>query len=75
VDGKILSVKRVALGWSGVEEARGDSATVALRYGEHEIGQLDLAESLADLPVSQELRDNLLSKGRAMPYRWAPKGS
>jgi len=48
-----------------VEESRGASGTVALRYGGHELGQLDLA----DLPVPQELRENLLSKGRAMPHR------
>jgi hypothetical protein len=69
VDGKILTIKRAALGWTGVEEARDRSGTVALRYEEHELGQLDLAEGLADLPVPQELRDNLLSKGRAMPHR------
>jgi luciferase-like monooxygenase len=74
VDGKILSIKRQALGWSGVEEARGDSGTVALRYGQHEIGQLDLDDGLADLPVPQGIRDNLLSKGRAMPHREGSEG-
>jgi len=39
---------------------------------EHEglvFGRLDLADGLADLPFPQELRDNLLSKGRALPHR------
>jgi hypothetical protein len=74
VDGKILSIKRQALGWSGVEEARGASGTVALRYGQHKLGQLDLDDGLADLPVPQEIRDNLLSKGRAMPHREGSEG-
>ena len=74
MDGKILTIKREALGWSGVEEARGASGAVALRHGQHELGQLDLAEGLADLPVPQELRDNLLSKGRAVPHREGSEG-
>ena len=74
MDGKILTIKRQALGWSGVEEARGASGTVALRYGQHELGRLELADGLADLPVPQELRDILLSKGRAMPHREGSEG-
>ena len=74
MDGKILTIKRQALGWSGVEEARGASGTVALRYGQHELGRLGLADGLADLPVPQELRDILLSKGRAMPHREGSEG-
>jgi hypothetical protein len=74
VDGKILTIKRQALGWSGVEEARDASGTVALRYGQHGLGQLDLAEGLADLPVPEELRDILLSKGWVMPHREGSEG-
>lgn len=74
VDGKTLTIEREVLGWTGVEETRGPSGTVALRYGEHELGQLDLDDGLADLPVSRELRDDLLLQGRAMPHRVGSEG-
>ena len=73
MDGKILTIKRQALGWSGVEESRDASGTIALRYAQHEIGQLDLDDGLADLPVPKE-RDDLLSKGRALPPREGSEG-
>jgi len=75
VDGKILTIKRQALGWSGVEEARDASGTVALRYGQHELGQLDLAEGLADLPVPEELRTSCYLRAGSCRTGKAPKGT
>jgi hypothetical protein len=69
VDGKLLTIKREVTSWSGVQEEREASGTVALRYGEHELGRLDLADGTADLPVPQEIRDDLLLEGRAEPHR------
>lgn len=74
MDGKLLTIKREALSWTGVEEARGDSGLVVLRYGERELGRLDLADGVADLPVPEEMRDKLLLQGRATPHRAGSEG-
>ena len=69
MDGKLLTIKREVTSWSGVQEERDASGTVALRYGEHELGRLDLADGTADLPVPQEIHDDLLLEGQAKPHR------
>ena len=74
MDGRLLAIKREVLSWPGVEQARGRVGAVALRYGGHELGQLHLDYGVADLPVTPEIRERLLSEGRARPRRDAEEG-
>jgi hypothetical protein len=48
-------------------------ASVAFRYGKRELGHVH-RDRIADLPVTPEMREDLLAKGRARPHRAGSRG-
>ena len=73
MDSNILSVEREVLTWPGVRTEPGRFGAVAFRYGKREIGHIH-RDRIADLPVTTEMREDILSKGRARPNRAGVKG-
>ena len=73
MDSYILTIEREVLTWPGVSSEPGRFGATAFRYGNREIGHIH-RDRVADLPVTQEMRDDLLSKGRARPHRAGIKG-
>src|ERR671929_221554 len=67
-DALLSLVEREVLGWPGTSSAPGRFGSVAFRYGRREIGHVH-RDLIADLPVTQEIRERLLSGGRARPHR------
>jgi Family of unknown function (DUF5519) len=74
MDNKALTIEREVLRWPGVTQASGRFGAVAFRYGEREIGHLHREDRIADLPVTPQIRQDLLSKGRARPHRAGVQG-
>jgi Family of unknown function (DUF5519) len=73
MDSYISSVEREVLKWPGVTSEPGRFGAVAFRYGKREIGHIH-RDRIADLPVTTEMREDILSKGRARPHRAGVKG-
>jgi predicted DNA-binding protein len=73
MDSNILAVEREVLKWPSVTSEPGRFGAVAFRYGKREIGHIH-RDRIADLPVTTEMRENILSKGRARPHRAGVKG-
>src|SRR5918992_1901095 len=73
MDSYISSVEREVLKWPGVTSEPGRFGAVAFRYGKREIGHIH-RDRIADLPVTTEMRESILSKGRARPHRAGVKG-
>src|ERR671914_2300991 len=73
MDSYISSVEREVLKWPGVTSEPGRFGAVAFRYGKREIGHIH-RDRIADLPVTTEMREDILSKGRARPNRAGVKG-
>jgi hypothetical protein len=73
MDSNISSVEREVLKWPGVTSAPGRFGAVAFRYGKREIGHIH-RDRIADLPVTAEMGEAILSKGRARPHRAGVKG-
>jgi Family of unknown function (DUF5519) len=73
MDTYISSVEREVLKWPGVTSEPGRFGAVAFRYGKREIGHIH-RDRIADLPVTTEMREAILSKGRARPHRAGVKG-
>ena len=73
MDSNILAVEREVLNWPGVTSEPGRFGAVAFRYGKREIGHIH-RDRIADLPVTTEMRESILSKGRARPHRAGVKG-
>ena len=73
MDGYILTIEREVLSWPGVTSEPGRFGAVAFRYGKREIGHIH-RDRVADLPVTRDMREDLLSKGRAQPHRAGVKG-
>jgi predicted DNA-binding protein len=73
MESNILAVEREVLKWPGVTSEPGRFGAVAFRYGKREIGHIH-RDRIADLPVTTEMRENILSKGRARPHRAGVKG-
>ena len=71
-DEPLSLVEREVLRWPGVTSEPGRFNAVAFRYGKREIGHIH-RDHIADLPVTPEMRETLLAKGRARPHRQAPK--
>jgi luciferase-like monooxygenase len=69
----ISSVEREVLKWPGVTSEPGRFGAVAFRYGKREIGHIH-RDRIADLPVTAEMREAILSEGRARPHRAGVKG-
>lgn len=71
---KLLSeVEQEVLGWPGTTSEPGRFHSVAFRYGRREIGHVH-RDRIADLPVTPEMREELLARGRARPHRAGSKG-
>ncbi len=66
-------IEREVLNWPGVTSASGRFGAVAFRYGKREIGHL-YRDRIADLPVMTEMREDIISRGRARPHRAGVKG-
>jgi hypothetical protein len=74
VNDELLSlVEQEVLRWPGVTSEPGRFNAVAFRYGKREIGHVH-RDRIADLPVTPEMRETLLVKGRARPHRAGSKG-
>jgi hypothetical protein len=73
MDSNVLTIEQEVLRWPGVNSTPGRFGTIAFRYGKREIGHLH-GDRIADLPVTTEMREDLLSRGRARPHRAGVKG-
>jgi hypothetical protein len=73
MDSDISTIEREVLSWPGVISEPGRFGAVAFRYGKREIGHIH-RDRIADLPVTREMREDILSKGRARPHRAGVKG-
>jgi hypothetical protein len=73
MDGYILLIEREVLRWPGVASEPGRFGAVAFRYGKREIGHIH-RDGVADLPVTREMREEILSRSRARPHRAGVKG-
>ncbi len=69
----LITIKREVLRWPGVTSAPGRFGAVAFRYGKREIGHIH-RDRVADLPVTTEMREDIISRGRARPHRAGVKG-
>ena|ERR671910_2037233 len=72
-DELLVEVERGVLGWPGTTSEPGRFHSVAFRYGRREIGHVH-RDRIADLPVTPEMRKELLSKGKARPHRAGSRG-
>jgi Family of unknown function (DUF5519) len=73
VDGNLQAVEREVLRWPGVTSQPGRFGATSFRYGKREIGHIH-RDRIADLPVTTEMREQVLSEGRARPHRAGIKG-
>ena len=73
MDTSISIIEREVLNWPGVSSEPGRFGAVAFRYGKREIGHIH-RDRVADLPVTTEMREDILSGGRARPHRAGVKG-
>jgi Family of unknown function (DUF5519) len=72
-DELLTIVKREVLGWPGVTSEPGRFGATSFRYGKREIGHIH-HDRIADLPVTSEMREDILAQGRARPHRAGVKG-
>ena len=61
-------IEREVLSWRGVTSEPGRFGAVAFRYGKREIGHIH-RDLIADIPVTTEMREDIISRGRARPHR------
>lgn len=73
MDSNLATIEREVLRWPGVTSASGRFGAIVFRYGKREIGHIH-RDRVADLPVTPDVREDLLSKGRARPHRVGVKG-
>jgi hypothetical protein len=73
MDTNMLTIEREVLRWPGVTSEPGRFGATSFRYGKREIGHIH-RDRIADLPVTTEMRESILSKGRARPHRAGVKG-
>jgi hypothetical protein len=73
-DAWTLTIEQEVLRWPGVTATPGRFGATAFRYGEREIGHLHRRDRVADLPVTPEMREELLARGRATPHRAGAEG-
>ena len=72
-DELLSEVEREVLIWPGTTSEPGRFGSVAFRFGKREIGHVH-RDRIADLPVTLEAREDLLTKGKARPHRAGSKG-
>lgn len=73
MDSNASALEREVLRWPGVRKEPGRFGAISFRYGKREIGHLH-HDRIADLPVTREMRERILSQGRARPHRAGVKG-
>jgi Family of unknown function (DUF5519) len=73
MDRNMLTIEREVLRWPGVTSEPGRFGATSFRYGKREIGHIH-RDAIADLPVTTEMRESILAKGRARPHRAGVKG-
>ena len=61
------------LGWRSVTTEPVRFGATSFRYGKREIGHIH-HDRIADLPVTSEMREDILARGRARPHRAGVKG-
>ena len=66
-------IEREVLSWPGVTSEAGRFGAVAFRYGKRGIGHIHRGR-VADLPVTTEMREEIIWRGRARPHRAGVKG-
>ena len=67
-DALTLTIEQEVLRWPGITATPGRFGATAFRYGEREIGHLHRRDRVADLPVTSEMREELLARGRATSH-------
>ena len=65
------AIAREVTGWPGVVAAPHRFGGVEFRLGRRELGHLH-GDTLADLPLTRGLRDELIAAGRVGPHHWVP---
>ena len=73
MDSNALRVEREVLRWPGVTSEPGRFGATSFRYGRREIGHIH-RDRIADLPVTAEMREQVLAQSRARPHRAGVKG-
>ncbi|MDP8926096.1 MAG: DUF5519 family protein [Actinomycetota bacterium] len=73
MDSDAVTIEQEVLHWPGVTSAPGRFGAVASRYGKRESGHIH-RDRVADLPVTPEMREDLLKGGRSRPNRAGGKG-
>ena len=73
MESNMSTIEREVLRWPGVISTPGRFGATSFRYGKREIGHVH-RDRIADLPVTPEMREDILSKGRARPHRAGVKG-
>ncbi len=73
MDANMLAIEREVLRWPGVTSEPGRFGATSFRYGKREIGHVH-KDRIADLPVTREMREDILALGRARPHRAGVKG-
>jgi hypothetical protein len=73
MDSNLLTIEREVLKWPGVTSEPGRFGATSFRYGKREIGHVH-RDRIADLPVTREMREDILTRGRARPHRAGVKG-
>jgi hypothetical protein len=73
VDSNAQVVEREVLRCPGITSQPGRFGATSFRYGKREIGHLH-RDLIADLPVTTEMKEDLLARGRARPHRAGVKG-
>ena len=69
----LTMVEREVLSWPGVTSESGRFGATSFRYGKREIGHIH-HDRIADLPVTTEMREDILARGRARKHRAGVKG-
>jgi len=69
----LVAVEQEVLRWPGVTSQPGRFGATSFRYGKREIGHVH-RDRIADLPVTTEMKEDLLARGRARPHRAGVKG-
>lgn len=73
MQGNASAIEREVLRWPGVRKEPGRFGATSFRYGKREIGHLH-GDRIADLPVTTEMKEDLMARGRARPHQAGVKG-
>jgi luciferase-like monooxygenase len=68
MDSNTSTIEREVLNWPGTTSEPGRFGATSFRYGKREIGHVH-RDRIADLPVTREMREEILARGRARPHR------